>query len=63
MNQVEIWFSILHRRVLQYGSFDAPARLKHAVESFIRHWNRHERHPFRWTWRTDKRQTKKRTAA
>lgn len=63
MNQVEIWFSILHRRVLQYGSFDAPARLKDAVESFIRHWNRHERHPFRWTWRTDKRQTKKRNAA
>lgn len=63
MNQIEIWFSILQRRVLKYGSFDTPERLKNAVESFIRHWNRHERHPFRWTWRTEKRKTRKRSAA
>lgn len=51
MNQVEIWFSILHRRILQYGSFDTPERLVQEVEAFIRHWNRNEAHPFRWTWR------------
>ena len=63
MNQVEIWFSILHRRVLKYGSFDDAPRQKHEVESFIRFWNRNERHPFRWTWRVDERQNPRRRAA
>lgn len=57
MNQVEIWFSILHRRVLKLGDFASPQEQKSCVEGFITHWNRTERHPFRWTWRTDKRQT------
>lgn len=60
MNQVEIWFSILHRRVLKYGSFDSPSAQKAHVEGYIRHWNRHERHPFRWTWRTDRRKNRRR---
>jgi len=60
MNQVEIWFSILHRRVLKYGSFDSPSAQKAQVEGYIRHWNRHERHPFRWTWRTDRRKNRRR---
>lgn len=63
MNQVEIWFSILHRRILQYGSFDIPSRLEHEVESFIRYWNRNEAHPFRWTWRYQPEQTPLRLAA
>jgi transposase len=53
MNQIEIWFSILQRRVLRYGSFASTDELKHTVEGFIDHWNEHERHPFRWTWRAD----------
>lgn len=63
MNQVEIWFSILHRRVLQYGDFDETARQKRVVEAFIRFWNRNERHPFRWTWRVDTSKTGKDRAA
>lgn len=59
MNQVECWFSILQRRVLRYGSFDSQAALGRTVEGFIDHWNTHERHPFRWTWRTDKLQNPK----
>lgn len=51
MNQVEIWFSILHRRVLQHGDFATRPRQRLQVEAFVRHWNRVERHPFRWTWR------------
>lgn len=51
MNQVEIWFSILHRRILQHGSFETPERLQHTVEAFVRYWNLYEKHPFRWTWR------------
>jgi transposase len=63
MNQVEIWFSILHRRVLQHGDFTSPEEQAQRIEGFLRHWNRRERHPFRWTWRTDKLQNRKREAA
>lgn len=63
MNQVEIWFSILERRILKYGDSATRHQQADRVESFIRHWNRRERHPFRWTWRTDKLQNRKRDAA
>ncbi len=59
MNQVECWFSILHRRTLRHGSFCSQADLRDTVEGFIDHWNEHESHPFRWTWRTDKLQNRK----
>lgn len=51
VNQVEIWFSVLARRVLKHASFANPADLVRAVEGFIAHWNEHEAHPFRWTFR------------
>ena len=51
LNQVEIWFSILHRRVLEHGDFATVERQRRQVEAFTRHWNVVERHPFRWTWR------------
>jgi len=50
VNQVEVWFSILQRRVLRYGSFESVAALSHDVLGFVRHWNRVEAHPFRWTF-------------
>jgi transposase len=50
VNQIEIWFSILQRRVLRYGSFDSVTALARDVLGFIRHWNRAEAHPFRWTF-------------
>lgn len=54
MNQVEVWFSIFHRRVLRYGSFEDTTHLAWRVHLFIHHWNDHEAHPFRWTWRSDR---------
>ena len=50
VNQVEIWFSILQRRVLRHGSFADQAALRTTVLGFIAHWNRAEAHPFRWTF-------------
>lgn len=50
VNQVEIWFSILQRRVLRHGSFADQAALRAAVLGFIGHWNRVDAHPFRWTF-------------
>ena len=54
MNQVEIWFSILQRRIIRYGDFPSITVLREKVLGFVEHWNRWELHPFRWTWRSDK---------
>lgn len=50
VNQIELWFSILQRRVIRHGSFDSLGRLQQAVEAFIRYWNLFEMKPFRWTF-------------
>lgn len=52
VNQVEIWFSLLARRVLRHASFRTKRELENAVRAFIAAWNR-EAHPFRWTFRGD----------
>ena len=51
VNQVEMFFGILHRRVLRYGVFNTICALDEAVIGFINHWQEHERHPFRWNFK------------
>lgn len=51
VNQIEIWFSLLQRRVLQHGDFHSAQELRRAVLGFKDAWNRHEAHPFNWTFR------------
>lgn len=51
VNQVEIFFSILHRRVLKRGDFTSQDDLRAKVLAFIHRWNDREGHPFRWTFR------------
>ena len=50
LNQVEIWFSILARRVLRRGSFLSVADLRDRVLSFISYFNTVLAKPFRWTY-------------
>jgi transposase len=50
LNQIELWFSILSRRVLRHGNFHSPGELVEAIMAFIRQWNKTEAHPFRWTY-------------
>jgi transposase len=50
LNQIELWFGIVSRRVLRYGDFHSPDDLISAIESFLDTWNRVEAHPFRWTY-------------
>ena len=50
LNQVELWFAILSRRVLRYGDFRNPRELVRSIDTFTRGWNRREAHPFRWTY-------------
>jgi transposase len=50
LNQIELWFGIVGRRVLRYANFGSPDALVAAIETFIERWNRNEAHPFRWTY-------------
>ena len=49
LNQVELFFSILERRVLKHGEFDSVDELTERILAFIDDYNRHGR-PFRWTY-------------
>jgi transposase len=51
VNQIEVWFSILARRVLKHASFRSTDALTARVLAFIKHWNNVEAHPFRWKFR------------
>ncbi len=50
MNQVEIWLSILVRKLLKRGNFISVADLKAKVLAFIDYFNRTMAKPFRWTY-------------
>jgi transposase len=50
LNQVEIWFSILVRRLLKRGSFRSTLELRERIQAFIEHFNRTMAKPFRWTY-------------
>lgn len=50
LNQVEIWFSILMRRVLKRGSFCSKQELRRRILDFIDYFNKTLAKPFRWTY-------------
>jgi len=50
LNQIEIWFSILVRKLLRRASFLSKADLKHRIERFIAYFNQTMAKPFKWTW-------------
>jgi len=50
MNQIEIWFSILARKLLKRGNFISVADLKTQVLAFVEYFNRTMAQPFRWTY-------------
>ena len=48
LNQVEMWFSILVRRLLKRASFRSPQELQERIEAFIAYFNQTAK-PFKWT--------------
>ena len=50
MNQIEIWLSILVRKLLKRGSFVSVDDLKDKVMAFIGYYNRTMAKPFKWTY-------------
>lgn len=50
LNQVEIWFSVLVRRLLKRGEFKSRAELRERIEAFILYFNETLAKPYRWTY-------------
>lgn len=49
LNQIEMWFSILVRRVIKRGNFSSLEALRERILAFIAYFNRTAK-PFRWTY-------------
>jgi transposase len=50
LNQVELWLSILVRKLLRRGNFTSVADLREQVLAFIAYFNRTMAKPFKWTY-------------
>jgi hypothetical protein len=51
MNQVEIWLSILVRKLLKRGSFTSVENLRAKVLAFSAYFNQTMAKPFKWTYK------------
>lgn len=50
MNQIEIWFSILARKVLKRGNFVSVEDLQAKVLAFVAYYNQTMAKPFKWNY-------------
>lgn len=50
LNQIEVWFSILVRKLLRRSSFTSPADLKAKILAFVDYFNRTLAKPFKWNY-------------
>lgn len=50
LNQIEIWFSVLVRKVLRRGNFVSTEALKQRIEAFIAYFNRTMARAYKWTY-------------
>jgi len=51
LNQIELWFSILARKLLKRGSFVSGEELHQRILGFIEYFNRALAKPFKWTYK------------
>lgn len=50
LNQIEVWFSILVRKLLRPSSFTSQADLKAKILAFVDYFNRTLAKPFKWNY-------------
>jgi hypothetical protein len=50
LNQIEIWFGVLSRRLLRRGEFRSVEELAQRLRAFIAYYNEHCAHPYEWTY-------------
>ena len=51
LNQIELWFSILVRRLLRRGNFTSVEDLRERILAFITYFNKTMAKPFKWTYK------------
>ncbi len=51
LNQIELWFSILVRKLLKRGTFTSVEDLRQQILAFIEYFNRALAKPFKWTYK------------
>ena len=51
LNQVELWFSILVRKLLKRASFASLEQLQQRIRDFIDYFNHTMAKPFKWTYK------------
>jgi hypothetical protein len=50
LNQIEIWFGVLQRRLLRRGEFRSKKDLTEQLLAYIAFYNAHWAHPYKWTY-------------
>jgi transposase len=50
LNQIELWFSILARKLIKRGSFASVEELHQRILEFIEYFNRTMAKPLKWTY-------------
>lgn len=51
LNQIEIWFSILAKKLIKWGNFKSKEDLQAQLERFIEYFNQTMAKPFKWTFK------------
>jgi transposase len=51
LNQIELWFSIVVRRLLKRGNFTSVEDLRQRILAFIAYFNKTMAKPFKWTYK------------
>ncbi len=49
LNLIEMWFSILARKLLRRGNSTSKQDIKEQIERFVAYFNRTMAKPFKWT--------------
>ena len=50
MNQIEVWFGMLAKKVIKRGSFNSKEELNSKIMTFIDYFNETMAKPFKWTY-------------
>jgi putative transposase len=50
MNQIEIWFGILMKKVVRRGNFSSQEDLVQKIVALIKYFNETMAKPFKWTY-------------
>jgi hypothetical protein len=50
LNQIEIVFGVIHRKLLRGGNFTSVADLESQLRAFMDYYNTTMAHPFAWTY-------------